>query len=63
MRMGRFYEDLGHCPKCGKWVKNIVATVSELEGIKKVEAECKIHGKVDISHQGWSWEDFEGEED
>ena len=62
MRTGRFYDDQGHCPKCGKWVKNIVATLSELEGIKKVEGECKTHGKVDISHQAWSREDFEGGE-
>lgn len=58
MRTGRFYGDQGHCPKCGWWLKNIVATCSE-KGIEKVEGECRQHGKVDISLQGWSWEEFD----
>ena len=61
--MARFHEDLGHCPnerikqQCGKWVKNIIGIISE-NGVESVEAECKVHGKVDISSQSWAYADL-----
>ena len=57
-----FYDDRGHCPKCGKFCGEIEALVNEIDGIKKVEGKCKAHGKVDLSDQSWGYEDFDNEE-
>ncbi len=54
----RVYEDLGHCPKCGKFCGKIVGTGNEYSGLVKVTGICKIHGKVDLSNQSWGYEDF-----
>lgn len=54
----RFYDDLGHCPKCGKWCGKIMGTITKEWGLKKVEGNCKRHGLVDLSHQSWSVDDF-----
>ena len=57
--MSRFYEDLGHCPKCGKFCGNIQGTFNGLEQLIKVEGDCKTHGTVDLTGQSWSAEDFD----
>ena len=57
-----FYDDRGHCPKCGKFCGNIVGQISEAEGLSKVEGDCKTHGTVDLTDQSWAYEDFDCEE-
>lgn len=47
----------GKCPKCGWFCSDIKATATD-ECLKSVAGKCKQHGKVDLSNQGWSWEDF-----
>jgi len=56
-----FYDDRGHCPKCGKFCGDIKATLNEIDGIKKVKGKCKTHGVVDLSKQSWAYEDFDNE--
>ena len=58
-----------HCPKCGKFITNVVAhmgynTTAYIAGpfIESVTATCKIHGTVDMGHAPWSWEDFDIED-
>lgn len=58
-----FYDDLGHCPICGKFCSNIIGHFN-FGGLQKVYGICKTHGKVDLSNQSWSTDDFEiGEEE
>ena len=47
----------GNCPKCGRFVCQIKGLVRAgvLEGVTGV---CSTHGKVDLSHQDWGYEDF-----
>ena len=51
----------GNCPKCGKWCGNIEGVVGEVIGLKSVSGVCKDHGKVDLSHQEWGFDDFVSE--
>lgn len=51
----------GKCPKCGWFCADITATANE-EGLQSVSGICRQHGKMDLSKQEWSWEDFFGEE-
>lgn len=44
------------CPKCGWFLKNVVATVNGLEEIIKVQGECKRCGVVEPND--WAWDDF-----
>lgn len=53
----KFYGDLGHCPKCGKFCANIIGHFNN-EGLQKVMGVCKKHGKVDLSHQSWDADGF-----
>ncbi|HUS46135.1 MAG TPA: hypothetical protein VM219_08930 [Phycisphaerae bacterium] len=53
--------DRGHCPKCGRFCGDVVGTTSESRGLERVEGTCRQHGRVDLSKQEWSYEDFVGE--
>ncbi len=55
-----FYGDLGHCPKCGKFCGGIQGRLNRM-GLHGVTGACKTHGKVDLSHQSWSYDHFENE--
>ena len=57
-----YWGDRGHCPKCGRFVGDIVGYVSEVKGVTRVEGTCRWHGIVDITHQEWSYSDFVDEE-
>lgn len=57
-----YWGDRGHCPKCGKWVGNIVGRINDEVGLIKVAGVCTTHGEVDISHQDWIFDDFWGED-
>lgn len=57
------YDDRGHCPKCGKFCGNIMGEINEIDGLRKVEGDCKDHGTVDLTGQSWAIEDFDYEED
>lgn len=46
-----------HCPKCGKFVGNVLAQ-TKAERIEKVEGFCKKHGIQDLTDQDWSADDF-----
>ncbi len=54
----RFFGDLGHCPKCGKFCSNIQGEGNEYVGLARVTGICKVHGEVDLSSQDWGYEDF-----
>lgn len=54
-----YWGDRGHCPKCGRFVGNILGTTNDLNGLVRVEGNCKKHGTVDITDQEWSCEEFE----
>ncbi len=58
----RFFQDLGHCPKCGKFCGKIQGEGNEYIGLAKVTGVCKVHGEVDLSSQSWGYEDFFSEE-
>lgn len=52
----------GKCPKCGWFCSGIRMTTSHFgECIGTVTGNCKQHGKVDLTDQEWSWEDFDTE--
>ncbi len=57
-----YWEDRGHCPICGKFVGQIRALLYEEASRMVVTGVCKTHGKQDISHQGWDWDEFDKEE-
>ena len=43
------------CKKCSKFVKNVVTTYNKFSAkVKKVEGDCKTHGKVECNY-----DDFE----
>ncbi len=51
----------GHCPKCGKFCKAIQGWFKGLAGeesLYKVTGICKKHGKVDLTHEEWDYDDF-----
>lgn len=56
------YGDVGHCPECGRFCGNIRGLISEMDGLMKVEGDCKVHGTVDLTGQSWAVEDFDYEE-
>lgn len=51
------------CPKCGRFVSNVKATVNFLDEIVKVKGTCTKHNVVDCTNSDWWYEDFfpEGE--
>jgi len=55
-----FYDDRGHCPKCGRFCGQIFAYGNESRGLFKVKGFCKVHGEVDLTSQSWEWDDFFG---
>jgi len=51
----------GQCPKCGRICGRIVGYfLSEYfgGGLEKVFGVCKKHGRVDLTDQDWSYEEF-----
>lgn len=44
------------CPKCGKFVKKVIAYFDGFDQIKRVEARCHSHGKVEI--EDWIYDEF-----
>lgn len=48
----------GNCPQCGRWCGDIRGQGNEYHGLTKVTGECKVHGTVDLTSQGWGWDDF-----
>jgi hypothetical protein len=56
--MSSFFEGRGNCPKCGKFCSDIRAKGNEIKGLFEVTGKCKTHGKVDLTDQAWSWDDF-----
>lgn len=48
-----------HCPKCGRFVKEISIFANGLDEIVKVEGVCKKHGIVDVTNQDWDYDDFD----
>ena len=51
------------CPECGKFVKDVEALVEEVlfideKKITKVTGVCAKHGKVDLTNEDWSYEEF-----
>ena len=55
---------VGQCPSCGRFTADVVATIRGWGGdarVAEVHGTCRTHGRVDLSDQGWSWEDFAGE--
>lgn len=53
-----FYDDRGHCPKCGRFCGQIFAYGNESRGLFKVKGFCKVHGEVDLTDQSWTYEEF-----
>jgi len=53
--------DRGHCPKCGKFCGSIRAQLDPFGGIRRVEGVCRTHGRVDLTEQDWTYEEFAGE--
>ncbi len=49
-----------YCPKCGKFVSDVVAHM-KAEQVEKVEGSCKKHGVMNLTGQDWSADDFEEE--
>ena len=47
------------CLKCGRFCKDVVATIDGLGNIKKVEGTCSKCGKVDLTNADWSYDDFD----
>lgn len=43
------------CPKCGRFVTNVVFTETADHEVKKVEGTCKVHGEVDIK-KDWDYD-------
>ncbi len=51
------------CPKCGRFVSSVKATVNFFDTIVKVEGTCKKHNVVDCTNSSdWCYEDFFPEE-
>lgn len=46
------------CPKCGRFCKNVMAEINGFDQIIRVDGDCKIHGKVDLTEAEWSYDDF-----
>jgi predicted nucleic-acid-binding Zn-ribbon protein len=44
------------CPKCGKFLKQIIATVNGNEEITQVTGICHTHHKVEI--KDWNYDEF-----
>lgn len=44
------------CDQCGKFLKNVTATVNGFDEIVKVEGECKKHGVMKTND--WEYWDF-----
>lgn len=44
------------CPKCGRFVKDAVATFNGFDEIERVDAKCAKHGT--IQPNDWEWDDF-----
>lgn len=53
----------GNCPECGRFVGHIRGTINPLMGLVRVTGVCKYHGVVDLTHQGWSFDEFDPEDD
>ena len=54
----------GRCPVCGRFCRAVTATRRETDigaCLDTVTGTCRQHGRVDLSHEPWSWEDFFGE--
>ena len=47
------------CPKCGKFIGKVKATINGLDEIMKVTGECKTDGLIDVTNSGdWAAWDF-----
>lgn len=57
-----YYGDMGHCPICGKWCKNIRGYRNS-QGLVLVLGVCKTHATVDLTNQSWSFDDFFRDDD
>lgn len=44
------------CPECGKFLKQVEATINGANEVVKVEGICKKHGVVEPT--GWDYETF-----
>lgn len=47
------------CVKCGRFCKNVEATINGLEDIIKVEGDCSRCGHVDLTKGVWDYDMFE----
>jgi hypothetical protein len=45
---------------CGRFCGNITGEINEL-GIRRVYGTCTKHGEVDLTHQEWTYEEFDAE--
>ena len=61
--MSIYWEDRGHCPKCGRFCGSITGYGGDEIGLQKVTGICKKHGLVNLTNQEWSYDDFWGEEE
>ena len=46
------------CPQCGKFCKDVFALMDADGNVKRVEGVCIKHGKVDLTNEDWSYEQF-----
>jgi hypothetical protein len=44
------------CPKCGRFLKNVMADIDGDNNVTEVEGTCSKHGKVNPTD--WDYEDF-----
>ena len=47
---------MSKCPRCGKYLKDVVALVDGFDQVKKVEGKCKKHGVIETND--WEYWDF-----
>jgi len=47
----------GHCPKCGRFCRDILGYLTE-GALTRVKGTCARHGDVDLTAQAWDCEDF-----
>jgi len=46
------------CLTCGRFIKDVVATVNGFDEIVKVTGNCSKCGEVDLTTADWWYEDF-----
>jgi hypothetical protein len=51
------------CLECGRFCKDVVATINGLGDIIKVRGVCSKCGKVDLTNADWWYGDFYEEEE